>query len=169
MVRPTAERVLPASVATCGVARAARRGAAFLAAWLVPGAGHALLGKWKKGLFFFGILGATYLLGMWIAGFRAVSFDDNPFYYVGQYGSGLAMLLARTVSPEKAYPRPGLPISWFDPGLLYVCVVGLLNVVVALNVLEVKLEGASSPAAAPGDKPPAAPAPEGGPAPEKAA
>ncbi len=124
-----------------------RRGAAFLAAWLVPGAGHALLGKWKKGLFFFSVLAATYLFGMWITGFRAVSFDDNPFYYVGQYGSGLTMLLSRVISPEKAIPRPELHPSWFDPGLLYVCVVGLLNVVVTLNVLDVRLGGAPAEAA----------------------
>jgi hypothetical protein len=144
-----------------------RRGAAFLAAWLVPGAGHALLGKWRKGLFFFAILGLTALFGLWITGFRAVSWDDNPFYYVGQYGSGLTMLLARTISPEKAFPRPDLPISWFDPGLLYVCVAGLLNGVVAMNVLDLRLKGSPeevlpAPAAGPADVPPAPPV---GPAP----
>jgi len=118
-----------------------RRGAAFAAAWVLPGAGHAVLGRWKKGLFFLGILGATYLAGMGLVGFRAVSFEDNPFYYVGQYGSGLLMLLARVISSEKAVPRPDDP-GWFDPGLLYVCVVGLLNVVVALNVLDLRCPGA---------------------------
>jgi hypothetical protein len=145
-----------------------RRGAAFLAAWLIPGAGHALLGKWKKGLFFFAILGLTALLGFWITGFRPVSWDDNPFYYVGQYGSGVTILLARTISPEKAFPRPDLPLSWFDPGLLYVCVAGLLNAVVAMNVLEVRPKAAPAedfpdPVAAP-DAPP--PPPPGPPSPE---
>src|SRR6185436_6109481 len=32
------------------------KGVAFFVAWLVPGAGHFLLGKWKKGLFFFLLL-----------------------------------------------------------------------------------------------------------------
>lgn len=123
-----------------------RRGAAFAAAWLLPGAGHALLGKWKKGLFFLAILGATWTAGMGLVGFRAVSFDDNPFYYVGQYGSGLMMLLSRVISPEKAVPRPDDP-GWFDPGLLYVCVAGLLNLVVALNVLDLRRPGAPGDAA----------------------
>ena len=171
--------VLIVAALTLGVAALSRkgerrRGAAFLAAWLVPGAGHVVLGKWKKGLFFLAILGVTYLFGMWITGFRAVSFADNPFYYVGQYGSGLTMFLARVISPEKAYPRPGLPPSWFDPGLLYVCVVGLLNVVVMMNVLDLKLggapaEAAGSPAAAAQAPapPPAVPAPPAGPAGER--
>lgn len=138
------------------------RGAAILLAWLVPGAGHVLLGKWKKGLFFFSILGATYLFGLWIAGFRSISLDDNPFYYVGQWGSGATFFLAQLMPVQKAYPREDLPPSWFDPGLLYVCAVGLLNLVVMLNVLEVKLRARP---AAPG-APETAPAPPKEPSPQ---
>jgi len=133
------------------------RGAAILLAWLVPGAGHVLLGKWKKGLFFFSILGATYLFGLWIAGFRSISWDDNPFYYVGQWGSGATFFLARWISVQKAYPREDLPPSWFDPGLLYVCAVGLLNLVVMLNVLEVKRPARAAAPAAPDPVPAALP------------
>lgn len=137
-----------------------RNGIAFLFAWLIPGAGHLFLGKWKKGLFLLFLLGATYLFGLWIVGFRAVSFDDNPFYYVGQYGSGMTFLLARLMSVEKAYPRDGIHPSWFDPGLLYVCVVGLLNLVLMMNVLDVKPEASPAPAApvpVPAAPPPPAP------------
>jgi hypothetical protein len=137
-----------------------RRAAGFVLAWLVPGAGHAFLGRWRKGLFLFALIGGTCLFGLWITGFRAVSFEDNPFYYVGQYGSGATLLLARFISPEKAFPRSDLHPSWFDPGLLYVCVAGLLNLVVTLNVLDLKLS-------------PSGPSPAGavpsGPAPEKTA
>lgn len=131
------------------------KGAAFFAGWLIPGAGHILLGKWKKGVFFFALLGATYLFGMWIAGFRPVSYDDNPFYFVGQYGSGVTLLLAKLRGAEKAIVGDRFHPSWFDPGLLYVCVVGLLNLVVMMNTLDLKV--AAPAAAAP---PPAPPAPE---------
>lgn len=114
------------------------RALAMAAGWLVPGAGHALLGRWKKGLFFFLLLGATYLAGLWIVGFRPVSLDENPFYYVGQYGSGATMLLAKAMGPDKSYPRDAVPVSWYDPGLLYVCVAGLLNLVVVFNLLDVR-------------------------------
>lgn len=134
------------------------KGVAFFLGWLVPGAGHVLLGQWKKGLFFFLILGATYTFGMWIAGFRPVSFDDNPFYYVGQYGSGVTMLIAKLRGAEKAVVGPSLHPSWFDPGLLYVCVVGLLNLVVMLNLLDAKALGSEAPAPAPAPAPAAAPA-----------
>ncbi|HUR39523.1 MAG TPA: DUF6677 family protein [Planctomycetota bacterium] len=124
------------------------KGVAFFVGWLVPGAGHVLVGQWKKGLFFFLILGLTYLFGMWIAGFRPVSFDDNPFYFVGQYGSGVTMLVAKLRGAEKAVVGPSLHPSWFDPGLLYVCVVGLLNLVVMMSVLDAKPAAPDAPAAA---------------------
>src|ERR1700704_760162 len=80
--------LLASAVAAASMGGSWKRAVAVLAAWLLPGAGHILLGKWKKGLFFLALLGAAYAFGMHIAGWRPVSFDDNPFYYVGQYGSG---------------------------------------------------------------------------------
>ena|SRR6185295_2621409 len=156
---------LASAVAAVSVGGPWKRSAAFLAAWLVPGAGHALLGKWKKGLFFFALLGATYVFGMWIAGFRPVSFDDNPFYFFGQYGSGVSFLVAKLRGAEKAIVRPEIHPSWFDPGLLYVCVVGLLNLVVMLNILDLTPPPAPAKPVAPAPvlPPPAAPPP---PAPE---
>ena len=123
-----------------------RRGLAVIAGWALPGAGHLLLGKWTKGFLFLGLLGGLYVTGLWIAGFRSVDWDENPFYHVGQYGSGLTMLGARVLFAAKSFPRPDLPLSWYDPGLLYVCCTGLLNLVVLLNLVEVK---ASAPVAAP--------------------
>jgi hypothetical protein len=126
------------------------RAAAFLAGWLVPGAGHLVLGRWAKGLFFLGTLSATYLFGLWITGFRPVSWDENPFYYIGQYGSGATFALARALGPEKSFPRLDLPVSWYDPGLLYVCVAGLLNLVVVCSLIDHPLKTAPAvPAAAP--------------------
>jgi hypothetical protein len=169
---------LASAVAAASVGGSWKRSAAFLAAWLVPGAGHLVMGKWKKGLFFFALLGAAYAFGMHIAGWRPVSFDDNPFYFVGQYGSGATYLFAKLRGAEKAILRDDIHPSWFDPGLLYVCVVGLLNLVIMLNILDLK----SAPGGAPPTTPqgagtaapaapatPAAPAAPALPAPEKKA
>ena len=154
---------LASAVAAASVGGSWKRSMAFLAGWVLPGAGHVLMGKWKKGLFFFALLGAAYAFGMHIAGWRPVSFDDNPFYFVGQYGSGATLLVAKLRGSEKAILSQGIHPSWFDPGLLYVCVVGLLNLVLMLNVLDLK--PAAAPATAAAATPPAAPPPP--PAPEK--
>jgi hypothetical protein len=119
------------------------RGLALLVSWLFPGAGHFVLGQWRKGLFFLGLLGGLWLAGLWIVGFKSVDWDENPFYFVGQYGSGLTWLSANVLFQAKSFPREGLHLSWYDPGLLYVCCAGLLNLVVMLSLIDTK------PAAAP--------------------
>ena len=159
---------LASAIAAASVGGSWKRSLAFFVAWLVPGAGHVMMGKWKKGLFFFALLGAAYAFGMHIAGWRPVSFDDNPFYFVGQYGSGATLLVAKLRGSEKAILSQGIHPSWFDPGLLYVCVVGLLNLVLMLNVLDIKIAPApTSPAGAPASPAATPPAPASPPAPEK--
>jgi hypothetical protein len=132
-------------------------GGSFFVGWFLPGAGHALMGRWKKAAFFFLILGVTWGFGMWILGFRPISIQDNPFYYAGQFGCGLYSLVPHVLGAEQAYPRADLPLSWFGPGLLYVCVAGLLNLAVALSVLDAK---AAKPAPETAPKPAPETAPE---------
>ncbi len=169
-MKPGFSKLLFIAVAVIGIGLTAivclsghrrRQGLAFALGWLVPGAGHALLGRWGKAIFFFGILAATYIVGLWLSGWHTVSFDDNPFYYVGQFGSGLTVLLGHVLGTPKSFPRDDIPKSWYDPGLLYVCVVGLLNLVIMLGVFDVKNADASQPSPAPtGAEPqPSTPAP----------
>ncbi len=109
---------------------------AFLLAWLVPGWGHLFLGQWKKALFFFGTLGFLLVFGLWLTGFRTVGFEDNPFYFVGQFGSGITALLGNLLGSVKAFPRPDMSLGLYSPGLLYICISGLLNIVIMLDCLD---------------------------------
>ena len=136
-----------------------RRGVAFYAAWVVPGLGHVVLSRWKKGLVLFGLLGGVFLAGLALCGWRTVAFEDNPFYYVGQFGSGMTFLAGQLLGTPKAHPVDHLPPSWIDPGMLYVCVTGLLNVVVMMGVFDARIPVEAAPVAA-------APAPEPAPAAE---
>ncbi|HZN61094.1 MAG TPA: DUF6677 family protein [Planctomycetota bacterium] len=113
-----------------------RTGAAFFLAWFVPGAGHLLLGRPVKAAVLFLILSTLYVTGLWLSGWKLVSFDDNPFYYVGQFGSGITMALGRLLAEPKGYPSDAFPTKWIDPAMLYVCVAGLLNVVVTVGVFD---------------------------------
>ncbi|NUN48602.1 MAG: hypothetical protein HUU15_07220 [Candidatus Brocadiae bacterium] len=106
---------------------------AFLAAWILPGLGHLLLGKPRKALFFFVSLSGLYALGYLLADFRFVRFEDNQFYHVGRWGSGLTW--AATWLVEKNPPRGVIPMEHYEIGLLYMCSAGLLNVVLMLNLL----------------------------------
>lgn len=114
-----------------------RRASAFWLAWVLPGLGHAVLGKWRKGLFFFASILLTYIAGLWICGWRVVTWEENPFYYVGQYGSGMTTLFGLLLEGDRPF-RADIPMSWYDPGLLYACVAGLLNLVLMVNTIDPK-------------------------------
>lgn len=123
---------------------------ALVLAWLVPGLGHLYLGKPRKALFFFLTLSLVYLAGFVLADFRFVRFDDNPFYYVGRWGSGMTWV-ATWLSANNP-PRGVSPLELYEPGLLYMCSAGLLNVVLVLNIL-----AGTQPAPAPKPEEPAPP------------
>jgi hypothetical protein len=117
---------------------------AFWLAWLVPGLGHLFLRKRTKALIFLGSILGLYLVGLWISNFRTVGFDDNPYYYIGKFGSGVSLFFGWLLGPEKPFPGEGTPMLWFDPGLLYVSVAGLLNLVVAMNVFGIAQKPSTS-------------------------
>src|SRR5687767_8947778 len=108
---------LVSSVALVGKGQV-RRAAAFWAAWIFPGLGHVILGRWRKGLFFAGSLISAFVVGLWICGWRVVTWDENPFYFVGQFGCGLLALVGSLLGGDRPF-RSDIPMSWYDPGLLY--------------------------------------------------
>jgi hypothetical protein len=102
--------------------------------WLIPGAGHAAVGQWRKGLFFFGLLIATAVTGFVLTDWQFVRWQDNYFYYPGKFGSGFLWLICNALTDGKPVEPTHFPRSFFDPGLLYICATGLLNVVVVFNI-----------------------------------
>ena len=116
--------------------RGPRYALAVVLGWALPGLGHVILGRPYKGAVLFLLLAATYLTGLTLIGWHTISFDDNPFYYIGQYGSGVTWAMTSVLGGEKPYPHSGWPIAWYDPGLLYVSAPGLLNLVIVLNVFQ---------------------------------
>ncbi len=105
---------------------------AMILGWCIPGAGHWIIGSRGKAVFFFIMIMTTFAVGVWLADFRNVKYDDNEFYWVGQLGCGAILLIANVF---VGYPPHGkMPIEWYEIGLLYICVAGMLNVVLLLNL-----------------------------------
>jgi TM2 domain-containing membrane protein YozV len=105
---------------------------AFVLGWLIPGLGHMFLGRRGKGLFIFLVLTSTFLAGMLLADFRGVTFDDNLFYFLGRYGSGLTLGLNLIV--VSSVPRGLITPRLYEVGTLYMSLAGLLNVFVLFNL-----------------------------------
>ncbi|MBI5368410.1 MAG: hypothetical protein HZA54_15345 [Planctomycetes bacterium] len=133
-----------------GMRQGALRLAAIVVGWLIPGGGHILLGRTGKGLFFFGLLFLTSVAGLVLADFRAVKFVwDNMFYWVGFFGSGMSLLLVELATAPD--PKEWVPPRFYEVGLLYMTVAGLLNLVVMLSLpaAEETADAPAGPAPAP--------------------
>jgi hypothetical protein len=103
-----------------------------LAGWLVPGAGHLILGKWiRASLIFVSILG-MYLIGISLAGKIYIPNLGDPLDmlgFVGQIGMGLLYAIARIFGLGASSAVNTLA----DYGTKYLVVAGLLNIISAVD------------------------------------
>jgi hypothetical protein len=110
--------------------------AAFVAAVLFPGAGHALLGRWRRAFLLGALLLGTFGLGLLLHG-KVYSYNGTAlsvFYTFADFGTGLVYLVCRfTGIGVDAQPA----VSTFEYGTNLICVAGLLNYLVALDAYDV--------------------------------
>lgn len=121
-----------------------------VSSWLIPGAGHFLLGYRARGI----VIGASVLLLFWVgqalavpAGAEntapmAVSREVSPVFFACQVGNGLSTLVSNQLwgAPryENVVQRPidaTLP-RHINLAILLTSVSGLLNVLVVLHILD---------------------------------
>jgi hypothetical protein len=103
-----------------------------LAGWLVPGAGHLLLGKWvRAGLLMVSIAG-MFAIGVALQGKVYTPNTGEPLDmlgFVGDLGAGLLYGLARVLGWGQAPVLTAVA----DYGTKFLVVSGLLNVVAAVD------------------------------------
>ncbi|HEY5214256.1 MAG TPA: DUF6677 family protein [Acidobacteriaceae bacterium] len=103
-----------------------------LVGWLVPGAGHLLLGKWVRALLLFVSVLGMYLIGLGLAGkIYTPNTGDmlDILGFLGQLGSGLLYVIARVFNLGASSVVNALA----DYGTKFLVVGGLLNVVAAID------------------------------------
>lgn len=132
--------------------------AGILAAWIIPGLGHLIIGRRAKAALYFVVITATFAAGTALAQGRNLSFERDPIYF-GAYlfnagETALGWLLTRHLELDHTIPLLQL-------GLTYTAVACLLNVVAMMDF--VSTCGRSVEAAGDGNSAEAAP-PAGGPA-----
>ena len=135
-----------------------RTALAIVLGWVVPGAGHALLGRLRRGLFFFVLIGASFTLGLAHDGRLSLYSPTDAFLtglqVVANVGVGPADLAARlSVYGEPAYELP----DQNDPsyprranifrdrqrsavsayGTAYLWTAGLMNLLLLLDVWDI--------------------------------
>lgn len=103
-----------------------------LAGWLVPGAGHLLLGKWIRGLLLMASILGMFAVGIALQGKLYMPNTGEPLDmlgFAGDLGGGLLYLLANLAG----WGRAPVLIAIADYGTKFIVVAGLLNVVAAVD------------------------------------
>jgi hypothetical protein len=126
----------------------ARRIAAFLAAWLVPGAGHLVLGRRARGLLFFVTIVGAFVLGLSLHGhlyWPTVAEPPSLFHFdlitvlwfFAEIGSGLSYVVSYVLGLGTT-PIPQAAASpTFEYGNTFMFLAGLLNYLVILDAFDI--------------------------------
>jgi len=102
-----------------------------IAGWLVPGAGHFLLGKWVRGALLAVAIIAMFIMGLAMQGKLYTSAGDilGLLGMAGDLGSGLLYFVSRAAGwggqPEQT--------TVADYGKVFIVVAGLLNIIAAVD------------------------------------
>lgn len=103
-----------------------------IAGWLVPGAGHLLLGKWIRAALLFASIVGMYVIGLALAGkvYVPVSGDILGILgFIAQLGSGILYALTRIFG----WGAPSMVNTLADYGTKFMVCAGLLNLIAAVD------------------------------------
>ncbi len=103
-----------------------------IAGWLVPGAGHLLLGKWVRASLLAASVICMFAIGIALQGKVYTPNTGDPLDmlgFAGDLGSGLLYVLARLFD----WGRTSVQIATADYGTKFIVVAGLLNIVAAVD------------------------------------
>ena len=123
---------------------------AAIAAWVLPGLGHALLGEGKRGVIIGVTILALWLSGLMIGGIGVIDRQRHQWWFLGQMlvAPSLGVTYVRSTfmveapSPQE-YRAAGTSRIAYQPsfghpneqGVLYTALAGLLNLLAIIDVL----------------------------------
>ncbi len=102
-----------------------------IAGWLIPGAGHFLLGKWIRGLLLAASVVLMFALGLAMQGKLYTGAQDvlDILGMIGDLGNGVLFFLGRLLDLGAAPVR----VTTAEYGSKFIVVAGLLNVIAAVD------------------------------------
>jgi len=109
--------------------------------WLVPGAGHLIQGKIKRGVIIAAVIWIMFVIAIVSGGahYPGFEFKDGALLYLlnifARFGNGLgalvSMLIAGTPSPQVA------ALATFEYGGRFLEVAGLLNYLAVIDTVDI--------------------------------
>ncbi|MEW6131458.1 MAG: DUF6677 family protein [Acidobacteriota bacterium] len=124
---------------------ASKRTLALVVAWLIPGAGHLVLGKYGRAAMFFLTITAAFMIGLALHGRLfwplqpTVENSSSPdfvsfLWFFAQIGTGLCYLFCYALG-INTIPTPNAPTYEYANALT--CLAGLLNYLVIHDVFDI--------------------------------
>jgi hypothetical protein len=103
-----------------------------IAAWLIPGAGHWILGHRAKALLYFATITTIFVGGLMLAHGQNFNYERDGVYFLAYSFNGLQTLIAWALTQglERTYEIPH-----YQLGFLYSAVASLLNLVAMMDYL----------------------------------
>lgn len=114
-----------------------------LIAWVLPGGGHLLQKRWKRGVIIALVFWTMFAIAIWSGGahYPGFSFNDGALLYLlnflGRLGSGLGAAAGYLASLN---PPPNVA-AWatFEYGGRFLEVAGLLNYLAVMDAIDIHL------------------------------
>jgi hypothetical protein len=133
---PAAQGIGSRQTFAARVGRAALALLAALTAWLVPGLGHLLLGRWGRAILFFVAVGGLVVTGYLLRGNVFPRHSGDPFGTLGflaDAGTGVFYYFSRFF--EAAGPDVSRAAG--DYGTRFIAAAGVVNLLAVLDVIEI--------------------------------
>lgn len=103
---------------------------AVLGSWVLPGLGHALLGRTRRAWWFGGWIGALFICGLLLTGGAGVDRVRHPYAFLAQILNGGPALAAQALGGPL---HPASITFRYDAGVLFCSVAGLMTVLAMLD------------------------------------
>lgn len=103
-----------------------------LIAWLIPGGGHCLHGRWDRGIIIFCTIISTFFLGIILGGIEMI--DPKVPWFFAQIITGIPAIIA-TLIQNPHITSMDIYGRGVDLGQVYGGVAGLLNLLCILDAL----------------------------------
>ena len=107
-----------------------------IAGWLVPGAGHFVIGKWGRGALLAVSIIGMFALGIGMNGKLYAGAHDilDLLGLIGDLGNGLLYFVSRALS----LGADQVQVTTGDYGTRFIVVAGLLNVIAAVDAHNIR-------------------------------
>ncbi len=115
-----------------------------IVAWLLPGVGHMIEGRWKRGLLIAGAVWSLFIIAVLSGGayYPGFEFKDGALLYLlnifSRLGNGLGSLLTYLFFSNA--PANVAALATFEYGGRFLEIAGLLNYLAMLDAVDIQQE-----------------------------